>query len=568
MRTPALVSFVLVVAVTACGPSRPSDDDDDVDAPPVVECSSEGEHRCVGLDFQTCLGGSWETSATCQTGCNINLGCVVCQPGTGTCNGNTSTACLPDGSGYFDEFCDPVMGSSCDAVSGTCVGACTVAALGSSYIGCDYYATQTSQLVNPSFQFAIAVSNTTGNAATVTIEGGVLGGAVTLTVGPNSVATQYLPWVPGLKRCMTENFFECGVPESYGGLVVDGAYHVRSTQPVTVYQFSALDYAYGGKFSYSNDASLLLPTTSWTGNYVVPAWPMWDPNNIGIALPPMPSTTTRAATHGGDGAPSFAAGVPQTVTLNAGDVIQLMSDTGDLSGSVVSADKPVQVIGAHHCTQVPLTARACDHIEESVFPVEVLSTEYLVTAPFLPTIGGPRNQVTRIFAAEPGVTATLDPAIGGPYTLANPGDFVEIAERVEDFKVTGTGKLIVTHYMEGQDAPGGGGSGDPDMTLAVPIDQYRLSYLFHAPTNYDGGNYVNITAPAGAVVMLDGAPVNTFTPIGASGYGIARVPLSNAGNGSHTAFSTVPFGISVYGYGQYTSYWYPGGLDTRPIVIE
>jgi len=22
-----------------------------------------------------------------------------------------------------------------------------------------------------------------------------------------------------------------------------------------------------------------------------------------------------------------------------------------------------------------------------------------------------------------------------------------------------------------------------------------------------------------------------------------------------------PIGISVYGYGQYTSYWYPGGLD-------
>ena len=26
------------------------------------------------------------------------------------------------------------------------------------------------------------------------------------------------------------------------------------------------------------------------------------------------------------------------------------------------------------------------------------------------------------------------------------------------------------------------------------------------------------------------------------------------------------FGITVYGYGQYTSYWYPGGLDLNTII--
>ena len=27
-----------------------------------------------------------------------------------------------------------------------------------------------------------------------------------------------------------------------------------------------------------------------------------------------------------------------------------------------------------------------------------------------------------------------------------------------------------------------------------------------------------------------------------------------------------PFGISVYGYGQYTSYWYPGGLNLTDVL--
>jgi hypothetical protein len=26
--------------------------------------------------------------------------------------------------------------------------------------------------------------------------------------------------------------------------------------------------------------------------------------------------------------------------------------------------------------------------------------------------------------------------------------------------------------------------------------------------------------------------------------------------------------VSVYGYGQYTSFWYPGGLDLDTIVVD
>ena len=56
-----------------------------------------------------------------------------------------------------------------------------------------------------------------------------------------------------------------------------------------------------------------------------------------------------------------------------------------------------------------------------------------------------------------------------------------------------------------------------------------------------------------------------FIAIGKSGYGVARVQLSNAGSGDHTITSDVPVGISVYGYGVYTSYWYPGGLDLEAL---
>jgi hypothetical protein len=105
------------------------------------------------------------------------------------------------------------------------------------------------------------------------------------------------------------------------------------------------------------------------------------------------------------------------------------------------------------------------------------------------------------------------------------------------------------------------------MALAVATEQYRDEYLFHAPTNYQT-NYVNVTAPTGAVVNLDGAPVSGFVPIGNSGYGVARVALNNGGDGNHLMNGDQPFGISVYGYGLYTSYWYPGGLDLDKVDTQ
>jgi len=107
------------------------------------------------------------------------------------------------------------------------------------------------------------------------------------------------------------------------------------------------------------------------------------------------------------------------------------------------------------------------------------------------------------------------------------------------------------------------------MALAVPIEQFRTQYLFHAPTTYET-NYVDITAQVGGNVTLDGAPVTNWTPIGTTGWQLARVtPLNNGplNDGNHSITGDMGFGISVYGYGMDTSYWYPGGLDLHQVVV-
>src|SRR5690606_5266608 len=103
----------------------------------------------------------------------------------------------------------------------------------------------------------------------------------------------------------------------------------RSDRPVTVYQFNALQYTKSGSFSYSNDASLLLPTNAWRGEYYAAAWQHLsgiNPSQLAVTAwhdGTMVTVNARAATPAGNGAPAFAAGVPQTVTLNAGDVLEI-----------------------------------------------------------------------------------------------------------------------------------------------------------------------------------------------------------------------------------------------------
>ncbi|MDQ3366628.1 MAG: IgGFc-binding protein [Myxococcota bacterium] len=565
MRTP-VIAVVCWLSVLGCGPTSRQGGDD-------APCS-DGELRCDGLTVQTCVDGRYRDGETCPTACADDLGCVICVPGTGTCTGNESHACNSTGTGYDDTTCDPVQGMACDPGSGQCTGPCAPQNLGTSYIGCEYFPTVTGNMVSADYNFAVAIANTTSDPATVTIEGGALTTPITATVAPNSVQVQPLPWQPQLKLCVGPSWASCsGGVQQDAAQVAKGAYHLRSTAPVTVYQFNPLEYLLptAGESSFTNDASLLLPTNVWRNEYYAASWPHAAGVNPGLfAVTARFADTkvtilTKADTAAAQGAPAFTTGVPQVVTLGAGDVLELATRTGDLTGSHVTSDKPVQLISGHYCANVPDGVSACDHLEESMFSVDALGRRYMINAPAVTSIPGGKIQTVRVIATQPNTTLTYDPPqAGAPTTIAAAGGFVQLSSTAS-FLIEADQKVLVAQYMSGQDA--GGGTGDPAMTLAVPVEQFRTSYLFHAPTNYES-NYVDVTAPMGANVLLDGAPL-AFTPIGATGYGFVRVyPLSaGAGNdGNHSITGDQAFGITVYGYGQYTSYWYPGGLNLTDII--
>jgi hypothetical protein len=205
---------------------------------------------------------------------------------------------------------------------------------------------------------------------------------------------------------------------------------------------------------------------------------------------------------------------------------------------------------------------ACDHLEDATLPSETLGSEYYVTFPA--AVASVSPHVVRITAVTAGTQLTFEPAsVSAPVTIGPEQPPFELKNVTSDFRVSATGPILVAQYMQGQDSVDSR-SGDPSLAFAVPAAQYRTSYIFVASKTYDS-NFVNVIAPAGATVTLDGTAVaaSSFTPIGGSGHAVARVELSQTE--VHEIESQRAFGIVVYGYGQYTSYMYPGGLDLKRI---
>jgi hypothetical protein len=520
---------------------------------------------------------------------------------------------------------DDTFGSSSGASSGTGSGSfgppippsddpltCAAAAASSSYVGCDYWPTVTANNVWSIFDYAVVVANA-GNATaqvTVTGPGGV---NETQTVAPNALTKFYLPWVTSLKGGDSD---ACGesVALTASVLAKGSAYHLVSSVPVIVTQFNALEYKGAGGpagkswsscpgnsicmdpgpeqglavgcFSFTNDSSLLLPSTALTGNVRVVAYPGEAVTSGTTSMPDMGSTLSitavKSATHvkvfvsagadvlAGTGITRTAGGGELDLTLDAGDVAQLVTDEGDKydwSGTLVQADQPVQVITGAPCSQVPEGAPACDHLEQSVFPAETLGKQYFVTVPTSPK-GVPIGHVVRLVGNVNGTTLTYSPEIPGvcPKTL-NAGQVVDCGVVSNDFEVTGDHEFVVASYqLGGSLVDPGGGLGDPSQTLFASVEQYRVKYVFLAPDDYSE-NWMDVVEPTGAQLWLDGSEVAQSPSVIADGYSVERVKLGTGNqNGAHTLEATKPVGLQVLGYGEYTSYQYPGGLNLAQIA--
>jgi len=114
--------------------------------------------------------------------------------------------------------------------------------------------------------------------------------------------------------------------------------------------------------------------------------------------------------------------------------------------------------------------------------------------------------------------------------------------------------------------PNDAGVGDPSMILSVPMEQWRSEYVFLVPDNYRQ-SYINLTAPLGAQVVLDGEPVGKehFKPFGNGLFAVARIPVTK---GVHRASGSLALGVTVYGWAERVSYGYPAGQNLHASSLQ
>lgn len=552
-----------------------------------------GQVLCSGNTQYTCdSDGQPVGQRDCPTGttCFMGVGCRVCMPGLSRCSPTPgmqqhTETCAMDGSRWMPgAVCSDAEGLMC--VGGRCVSRCDQAALGRSYLGCEYWATVTanSQLAT-SFQFAVVLSNPNPYAVQASITGGGLTMARGIQLAPGAVHTEVLPWVPELLQnnptfvgCRAPGDPTCrGTDPARSALRRNGAYRIRTNGPIAAYQFNPLTYqSPQGYASFTNDASLLLPQGVLTTRYTVSTLPNWAARSaagtvylggfVSIVATTGESTTVTvrptAQIAVGNGVSPIAPGSTASFTLHQGDVLQLVgTGAGDLTGTTVTSNLPVAVFVGHDCTNVPSARPACDHLEEQLFPNETWGRDYIVSAL---RDRGALPSVVRIVSQADGNRITYDPPSARPAETLNAGQMVEFATNVP-FRATGTRAFLVAQYMIGQGAfdPTNPGAGDPAMVLEVPVQQYRTSYDFLVPNTYPQ-NFINVVAPMGTALMLDNTPLRG-SAMDVSGYTVYTLPVSA---GAHRVRSTggQAFGIKVYGIASYTSYMYPGGLDLQIIT--
>ncbi len=623
-------SFALAIG---CGPSSRNHGDDtpQIDAPE-PECS-DGNHRCNASTYQVCAGGMWSTEQDCPVTCAEGLGCVQCTPGMNVCQDGNVHSCDANGTvGGETAAC----GGSTICQNGECVDACAAAATDKSYIGCAYMAVDLDNAVEvidlqgslncsgipgtknvtmlacgnagntavagscdppnnscPSgftcksmnicildaqkSPFAIVVSNPQSRAVNVTV------------TGPNGET-----FVKSVAAGAVQALLPQAAPQSIPDQSIDGtgkvkqAYKVVSDLPIVAYQFNPLDNVN----VFSNDASLLIPTTAYDSEYYVMSWPTENrrapapgTNNYHGYLSVVAAedntvieVTTTAAVQASATQAAIPANTPTMFTLASFEVLTLQAVAdGDLTGSKVRAVNGTTtfgVFGGHEAMgfgeMTPPDAQhqagpcCADHIEEMMFGTSTWGKTFAIARS--QSRGTNEPDLIRVMAQKPNTMVTFNPAPTGNCAMLQPGKFCEV-KIATDTAISSTEPILVGHYLESaiwQDPFFGGavGEGDPSFSLGVPTEQFRTEYTVLVPQAY-GKNFLSISAPSAGAITVDGLQV-ALQPFA----GMYRGGRMQVVAGQHKIVCPAGCGVEVYGYSDAVSYMFAGGLDLKKIVIE
>ncbi|HEU4389272.1 MAG TPA: PKD domain-containing protein, partial [Blastocatellia bacterium] len=323
--------------------------------------------------------------------------------------------------------------------------------------------------------------------------------------------------------------------------------HVTAQNPITIY---AYDY-----WLWASESFLALPTDALGTEYRalgyrnIPGAAVKGSIFSVVAIANGTTVTiTPSATTG-----SRTAGVPYTVLLNQGQNYQLYNTTDgeDLSGSLITANKPIAVWGGHFGTRIPDLSAWENPLVEQLPPVAAWDREFITVTTKTHT-----KDTFRFLAATDNTAVNVN---GNLVATLNAGQWYEQLI-TGPAHILASNPILVAQYGNSQLYEYGSG-GDPYMSLVPPVTKYLNSYAVSSVfTDFEASNYLNIVTPTSAIgtILLDGTVIGSsnFAPVGASGYSVAQLLV---GKGLHNLNGSAPFGVMGYGLAAADAYGHPCG---------
>ena len=359
---------------------------------------------------------------------------------------------------------------------------------------------------SPNNALRIYVSSAVATKVTLEIPG--LGISRTKQTTPNDVIEFVLPTQEG--QPYTKGNGAYPIPPKPEQIWPGRAVILRSDDPIIAYGVT--------RFQYTSDGFLAYPVTSFGKTYTVASY--MDPTNNTSQF--LPSETAIVGVYDNTKVTFRLGGCESCMlmkldgdtlkygevirrTLNDGDV-WLLSGIGafnDLSGSKITATKPVSVFSGNFCAYIPTHIAACDFIDEQEIPENIWGTKYHVT----PMINRKNFSIIKIFAKKPYTQVYVD---GVPmWTITTPGGILGVGYIESRAGVETTPRPVVINSDEGfpinvmQYNPGqqdDNVASDPFEMQCIPIEQYQTEIVFNTPGIRGGfgfrDNFINLVYKA------------------------------------------------------------------------
>ncbi|MDL2323394.1 T9SS type A sorting domain-containing protein, partial [Bacteroidales bacterium OttesenSCG-928-A17] len=255
----------------------------------------------------------------------------------------------------------------------------------------------------------------------------------------------------------------------------------------------------------------------------------------------------------------------------------------DLTGTYITASKPVAYFVSNSGSQVPAESGAVEILYQQMMPENTWGTKFLVPSSVR------EKDIVRVIASIDNTEISYNggkfrkggTSIGTNKVRLAKGAYLELEIGRDEngiFISSGGKPVAVCSYLVGSgyasDEPTGGGNfnGDPAMAWIPPVEQFIPDVVI-SPFKLENGpnHYALIVVPAGSeskTIAKEGT--STTVPLTGSwktnsGYSYYSLDLSSDIDGVYSIANSDGLMVLVYGYGSSESYYYLAGSAARDL---